>query len=92
MLLSFCVVQVLCGAAAGLEYMHACGVIHHDFTSYNLLLNERNGRWTTKVRRSFIGSCGSRVFAVRGQLRGAANHVLLDEASATGPRRDFAVL
>ncbi|GLI68459.1 hypothetical protein VaNZ11_012881, partial [Volvox africanus] len=41
--------EVLKGAAAGLEYMHRCDVIHHDFTSYNLLLEEKNGRWNTKV-------------------------------------------
>ncbi|KAG2490342.1 hypothetical protein HYH03_011289 [Edaphochlamys debaryana] len=41
--------EVLCGAAAGLEYMHRMNVIHHDFTSYNLLLDERLGKWTTKV-------------------------------------------
>ncbi|KAG2447465.1 hypothetical protein HYH02_007786 [Chlamydomonas schloesseri] len=41
--------EVLCGAAAGLEYMHKNHVIHHDFTSYNLLLDERGGKWTTKV-------------------------------------------
>ncbi|GIM15237.1 hypothetical protein Vretimale_18131 [Volvox reticuliferus] len=41
--------EVLKGAAAGLEYMHRCDVVHHDFTSYNLLLEEKNGQWITKV-------------------------------------------
>lgn len=31
--------EVLRGAAAGLEYMHTHGVIHRDLTSYNLLLD-----------------------------------------------------
>jgi serine/threonine protein kinase len=31
--------EVLKGAAAGLEYMHTHGVIHRDLTSYNLLLD-----------------------------------------------------
>lgn len=31
--------EVLRGAAAGLEYMHAHDVIHRDLTSYNLLLD-----------------------------------------------------
>lgn len=31
--------EVLRGAAAGLEYMHTHDVIHRDLTSYNLLLD-----------------------------------------------------
>jgi serine/threonine protein kinase len=31
--------EVVRGAAAGLEYMHQHGVIHRDLTSYNLLLD-----------------------------------------------------
>ncbi len=85
-------VQVLCGAAAGLEYMHACGVIHHDFTSYNLLLDERNGRWTTKVGRNPAWDpCGSRGALLVFEGSSRMQQTTSCWTSAPGPRWDCTV-